>query len=92
MANNTFDDTNGPANAAADLFGTSPAQGGGMMQAGDSGKEAYIENEDARVVVVRIRDGRISDWKGGVKDWAISAYSETARAAAEEAPRVNGIC
>ena len=24
-----------------------------------------------RVVVVRIRDGRISDWKGGVKDWVI---------------------
>ncbi|KAF7187705.1 Pyridoxamine 5'-phosphate oxidase [Pseudocercospora fuligena] len=92
LANNTFEDTNGQANAAAELFGTSPAQGGGsMMQTGDSGKGAYIENEDARVVVVRIRDGRISDWKGGVKDWAISADSETARAVAEEVPRVNGI-
>jgi hypothetical protein len=25
-----------------------------------------------KVVVVRIKDGRISDWKGGVKDWVIA--------------------
>lgn len=49
------------------MFGTSPADG----RAGDGGRGSYIEDEDVRVVVVRIKDGRISDWKGGVKDWVI---------------------
>ena len=40
--------------------------------AGDGGRGSYIEGEDVRVVVVRIKDGRISDWKGGVKDWVIA--------------------
>ena len=52
----------------AGIFGSSPSDG----RAGDGGRGRYIEDEDVRVVVVRIRDGRISDWKGGVKDWAIS--------------------
>lgn len=30
------------------------------------------EVEDVRVVVVRIRDGRIADRKGGVRDWVLS--------------------
>lgn len=53
---------------SAEFFGTSPSDG----TAGDGGRGSYIEGEDVRVVVVRIRDGRISDWKGGVKDWVIS--------------------
>lgn len=48
-------------------FGTSPADG----RAGDGGRGSYIEDEEVRVVVVKIKDGRISDWKGGVKDWVI---------------------
>lgn len=40
---------------------------------GDSGKGAYIEGEHVRVVVVRIKDGRISDWKGNVSDWTLSS-------------------
>lgn len=31
----------------------------------------YIEGDDVRVVVVPIREGRTSDFKGGVKDWVI---------------------
>lgn len=31
----------------------------------------YIDGDDVRVVVVRVREGRIADWKGGVKDWLI---------------------
>lgn len=48
------------------VLGTSPGA------TGDGGRGSYIEGEDVRVVVVRIRDGRISDWKGGVKDWVIA--------------------
>ena len=48
-------------------FGTSPADG----RAGDGGRGSYIEDEEVRVVVVRIKDGRISDCKGGVKDLVI---------------------
>jgi len=38
----------------------------------DGGREMYIEGEEVRVVVVRITDGRVSDWKGGVRDWSLS--------------------
>ena len=48
-------------------FGFAPSDG----RAGDGGRGSYIEDEEVRVVVVRIRDGRISDWKGGVKEFVI---------------------
>jgi hypothetical protein len=32
----------------------------------------YIEGEEVRVVVVKITDGRVSDWKGGVRDWTLA--------------------
>lgn len=90
LANNTFEDGNeqpgAQARQSADLFGTSPSQTSGGI--GDSGKGAYIEVEDVRVVVVRINDGRISDWKGNVSDWAIASDTETAAAAGGQ---VNGI-
>lgn len=75
------------------LFGSSPAQGGVPGTPEDGGRGSYIADEEVRVVVVRISDGRISDWKGGVKDWVIEPAAgrtgETAAAAA--APLVNGI-
>lgn len=37
----------------------------------DGGRESFIEGEDVRVVVVRITDGRVSDWKGAVRDWSL---------------------
>lgn len=89
LANNTFEPSDVAqrrqqrALSSPNIFGTSPSDG----TAGDGGRESYIEDEDVRVVVVRIRDGRISDWEGGVKDWVIS------EAATEEegaAPLVNG--
>ncbi|KAK5740150.1 hypothetical protein LTR17_004864 [Elasticomyces elasticus] len=69
LANNTFDtseashDGDGARSGQA-LFGR---QDGGE----DGGRGSYIEDQDVRVVVVRIRDGRISDWKGGVKDFCL---------------------
>lgn len=65
LANNTFDDQ---AGGSEQLFGTSPTQN----RTGDGGRGSYIEDEEVKVVVVRIKDGRISDWKGGVKDWVIA--------------------
>lgn len=48
-----------------------PALGGRDGGPGDGGRGCYIEGEEVRVVAVRIRDGRIADWKGGVEDWKL---------------------
>jgi hypothetical protein len=32
--------------------------------------------DDARVVAVRVREGRIADWKGGVRDWQVVLEGE----------------
>lgn len=65
LENNTF----GDASLETGLFG-----GGSMMAdtTGDGGRGCFIEGEEVRVVVVKINDGRIADWKGGVKDWIIA--------------------
>lgn len=31
---------------------------------------------DVRVVTVRVREGRIADWKGGVRDWVLLPREE----------------
>lgn len=41
-------------------------------EAQDGGREVYIQGEEVRVVVVKIRDARVADWKGGVRDWSLS--------------------
>jgi len=38
----------------------------------DGGRGCFIEGEEVRVVIVKITDGRVSDWKGGVRDWSLS--------------------
>ena len=63
LENNTFD--NEPFAAAA---------AGGAE--GDGGRECFVAGEDVRVVVVEIRDVRISDWKGQVRDWVIVKEGE----------------
>ncbi|KAK7188706.1 pyridoxamine phosphate oxidase [Paraphaeosphaeria sporulosa] len=76
LANNTF----GPSE---DSYSSSPVGGlwggGGLesqrqdeeMVEGDGGTRCYVEGEEVRVVVVRIRDGRVADWKGQVRDWVV---------------------
>lgn len=44
----------------------------GDVADGDGGRGCFIEGEEVRVVVVRIRDGRVADWKGMIRDWALS--------------------
>lgn len=41
-----------------------------------------------RVVVVKVREGRIADWKGGVKDWVITGQDD---AGTSREGLVNGI-
>lgn len=79
LANNTF-------GSDEDNYSTSPTEGGlwggGGLRSGAGGQDApregdggtrcYVEGEEARVVVVKVRDGRIADWKGQVRDWTVA--------------------
>ncbi|CCF47795.1 hypothetical protein CH063_16037 [Colletotrichum higginsianum] len=52
------------------------------VQAEDGGRGCFVAGEEVRVIVVKIKDVRISDWKGAVRDYVL----------AEEiaAPQLNG--
>lgn len=73
LENNTFD-SEGPTFQQQ-------AQGGDGRE--DGGRNCFVAGEEVRVIVVRIRDVRTSDWKGGVKDWVLVPESA--------APAVNGL-
>lgn len=47
----------------------------GAVGADAQGAGSYIEGQEMRVVVVKIRDGRISDWQESVKDFSVEADS-----------------
>jgi hypothetical protein len=86
LANNTF----GPS--GEESYSNSPTGGGlwggGRLTAeiaenhesgeGDGGTKCYVEGKEVRVVVVSIRDGRIADWEGQVRDWRVSEEYSTA--------------
>ncbi|KAL2353849.1 hypothetical protein BJ546DRAFT_982036 [Cryomyces antarcticus] len=57
---------------------------------GDGGRGCFIEGERVRVVVVRIEEGRIADWKGGVRDWVIRQEGEEG-GGRQEGRLVNGV-
>jgi hypothetical protein len=65
--NNTFGEAGGDVNPLIT----------GDVADGDAG--SYIEGEEVKVVLVQIKDGRISDWKESVTDFVL-----------EEAPRGGG--
>ncbi|RAR00702.1 DNA binding protein with alpha box domain [Stemphylium lycopersici] len=85
VANNTF------SPGGEDMYSTSPGGeglwgGGGLEDGaangevpteGDGGTKCYLEGAEVRVVVVKVRDGRIADWKGQVRDWAVTSDIET---------------
>lgn len=66
LENNTFDDQPFPASPGEAAVGAE----------GDGGRECFVAGEDVRVVVVRVKDVRISDWKGAVRDWVIVREGE----------------
>ncbi|KAK0749250.1 hypothetical protein B0T18DRAFT_436839 [Schizothecium vesticola] len=77
---NTFD---GGGGGGGDLLRRESVVGGGGE---DGGRGCFVAGEEVRVIVVAIRDVRIADWKGAVRDWVI------APATAEEAHQgVNGV-
>jgi hypothetical protein len=78
VENNTF----GPANTQQEdplsFFSSSPSSRDvTSMVEGDGGKKCYVEDDELRVVVVKIRDGRIADWKGGFRDWVVDGNTDT---------------
>ena len=64
LDNNTFGDQ---AREERGFFGSTPH----AQAEGDGGASCYIEGEEVRVVLVDVKEGRIADWKGGVKDWSL---------------------
>ncbi|KJZ74831.1 hypothetical protein HIM_05740 [Hirsutella minnesotensis 3608] len=58
LENNTFDD--------AEPLTRQQINDGGSGTAG-----YFVAGEEVRVIIVDIRDVRISDWKGTVRDWAL---------------------
>ena len=60
----------------------------GGVASQDGGEGRFVAGEEVRVIVVSMRDVRISDWKGQVRDWVL-VPAEGGRGSA--APVVNGI-
>lgn len=81
LANNTFGEQ---AQEEAGLFGGQVPN----ADASSEGRSCYIEGEDVRVVLVRVKEGRIADWKGGVKDWALVSNDDQQ---ISQMPLVNGV-
>jgi hypothetical protein len=53
----------------------------------DGGRGIFIEGEEVRVVAVKIKDGRVSDWKGAIRDWSLLDAGDVENGA----PLVNGV-
>lgn len=70
LENNTFEQEE----RQQSILSSSPSTG----VADDGARQSFLQDEDIRVVVVRIREGRIADWKGGVKDWVLTPAEGTA--------------
>ncbi|KAL6242019.1 hypothetical protein RBB50_010930 [Rhinocladiella similis] len=89
LANNTFGDQ---AKEEIGVFGRQH-----QPPNPDDAGSCYIGADDVRVVIVPIREGRIADWKGGVKDWVLvnddvpAATDDSARGRSNGQPLVNGI-
>lgn len=77
MENNTFEEEE------MSLFGQQQQE-----QAGLTGqrRSSITVDGNARVVTVRVTEGRIADWKGGVQDWVVITEGEQ-----DQPPLVNGV-
>ncbi|GES65360.1 pyridoxamine phosphate oxidase [Aspergillus terreus] len=62
LENNTFEEE-------MSVFGQQQPQQG-------SRRPSLSIDSDVRVVTVRVREGRIADWKGGVRDWVVVREGE----------------
>jgi len=75
LQNNTFE---GQLSTEAGFFGSGGY--GGAVQQSTEKASGYIEGNDVWVVVVPIKKGRISDFKGGVRDWSLVEEEESSAA------------
>ncbi|KAH7405793.1 pyridoxamine phosphate oxidase-like protein [Phaeosphaeria sp. MPI-PUGE-AT-0046c] len=81
LANNTFgasgEQSQSSSPTGGGLWGSSGVSSemtaGAGSGEGDGGTKCYVEGKEVRVVVVRIRDGRIADWEGQVRDWSLGS-------------------
>lgn len=78
LENNTFEEGGGEGGGrgAFNPFGQIASAAGGTAE--DGGRECFVAGEEVRVIVVDVRDVRISDWKGNVKDWVLVGPGEEA--------------
>ncbi|CAK7223702.1 hypothetical protein SCUCBS95973_005269 [Sporothrix curviconia] len=99
LAYNTFDaDPVGPderrihqqiAHGGQRAAAPAAAAGAGADPRPQDGRERFVAGEEVRVIVVAIRDVRISDWKGQVRDWVLESAPAASQTAS--APTINGI-
>jgi hypothetical protein len=71
LENNTFD-----GGVDTGLFGGGGGGDRGDGQGEGAGNNRFGAGDDVRVIVVGIRDVRIADWKGAVRDWVIAEPGE----------------
>lgn len=69
LENNTFEGEDAGFNPFGQI--AAAAGRGAPGAAEDGGRGCFVAGEEVRVIVVDIRDVRISDWKGNVKDWVL---------------------
>ncbi|KAJ5668248.1 uncharacterized protein N7477_006818 [Penicillium maclennaniae] len=65
LENNTFEEEE------ITLFGQQQAQNPSLR------RPSLAIDSDVRVVTVQVREGRIADWKGGVRDWILLPIEPT---------------
>ncbi|KAJ5618223.1 hypothetical protein N7528_006866 [Penicillium herquei] len=66
LENNTFEEEE------INLFGQQQ-----QLQGQTQRRPSISIDNDVRVVTVQVREGRIADWKGGVRDWVLLPPTET---------------
>jgi hypothetical protein len=80
LANNTFGRSGDNDHASFPRTGAFWGEGslrtedrdGSDVGEGDGGTKCYVEDDEVRVVIVRITGGRIADWKGQTRDWTVT--------------------
>lgn len=76
LQNNTFESGDGTIERGmVGMLGRRESLSHERGETGDGGRGAFVEGEEVRVMVVRITDGRVADWKGAVRDWRLEGGS-----------------
>ncbi|KAK3372382.1 hypothetical protein B0H63DRAFT_527229 [Podospora didyma] len=71
LENNTFDTAAAPGGQLWERENSNSVRQQQPSE-GDGGRGCFVAGEEVRVIVVAIRDVRIADWKGEIRDWVIA--------------------